>query len=98
MQSYNDVQTLDQITREEFEAGGADLARAFDVREADLASEDWELWLAGASNEPAITVLWMPRIGRAGLVHGGDAVWTDADSVQDAIERLLGDEGKEIDN
>lgn len=50
------------------------------------------------SVKPAITVLWMPRIGHAGLVHGGDAVWTDADSVQDAIERLLGDEGKEIDN
>lgn len=35
-------------------------------------------------------VLWLP--GRGGVSFGGDAVWTDADSAEDAVRRVLADE------
>ena len=98
MRTYDDIQTMDQITQDDFEAHGADLAKAFDVSEAELDSGAWELWRADAYNQPALHVLWFPDAGRAGIIHGGNPVWTDADSVQDALERYFGDEEKEICN
>lgn len=43
-----------------------------------------------------IDVLYYPDAGRAGLACGGDAVWTDCDSVEDAVERYLNINGKKI--
>lgn len=90
MRTYHDIQTMDQITREEYELCGADLLKEFDVTESKLGSGPYELWRAGAYNQTPIYVLWFDRDGRAGIIHGGDPVWTDADSVQDAIERYFG--------
>lgn len=41
-------------------------------------------------------VLYIPSVGRAGIAWGADADWTDADSIEDAIERYLGIDGKEM--
>ncbi len=37
-------------------------------------------------------VLWLPDACRGGVSFGGDAVWTDADSAEDAVRRVLADE------
>lgn len=97
MTCYDDIQTMDQIDREQYEQHGADLVKSFDLSEDDLAQAH-ELWVARAYNRPSIHVLYMPDIGRAGIVHGGDPVWTDAESVMDALERYFGEDDKEISN
>lgn len=35
----------------------------------------------------ACQMLWVPSLQRAGLCFGGDSVWTDAASVEDAVLR-----------
>jgi hypothetical protein len=61
------------------------------------AGESWECWQeAQKYNEETITVLYVPEVGRAGIAWGADAQWTDATSVQDALERYLGVDGKEM--
>jgi hypothetical protein len=97
MTSYDDIHTLDRITRDEFESGGRNLARAFGLSEAELGA-GYEIWIARVYNDTPLYILYYAADGRAGLVHGGDAVWTDADSVTDAIERYFGDNGKAIVN
>lgn len=37
-------------------------------------------------------VLWLPDACRGGVSFGGDVVWTDADSAEDAVRRVLADE------
>lgn len=77
---------------------------------ADLADEiltygaGWQRYEAtpltadGYRHQPVIELLWYEDAGRAGLASGGDAVWTDAQSPEDALERYLGIDGKEISN
>jgi len=36
-------------------------------------------------------MLWFADIRRAGIALGGNAIWTDASSPEDAIERVLSD-------
>lgn len=43
-------------------------------------------------------LLWLPDEGRAGIAWGADAQWTDASSPEDAVERFLGLNGKEMCN
>lgn len=88
--SYDAIQTMDRVE-------DAESIPYLDLRrEAENATELWEYWSCGAYNEESLGVLFFPEIGRAGIAHGGDAVWTDADSVQDAIERYFGEDDKEI--
>ena len=42
------------------------------------------------TNSEAIEVAYFPESGRAGISWGSYPEWTDADSVEDAIERFLG--------
>lgn len=34
-------------------------------------------------------ILWLPSLGRAAMLDGGDPVWTDADTEEDGYRRLL---------
>lgn len=67
---------------------------------AQAALNTWEyyvitpLTLGGYRTGPPSEMLWLPAWGRAGLACGGDAVWTDADTPLDAVERYLGIDGK----
>lgn len=44
----------------------------------------------------AVDVLFVPSADRAGVAWGADADWTDASSLDDAIERYFGIDGKEM--
>lgn len=83
MQNYNDIQTLTQV----------DELSSIDLREeAELCKDigfPAECWVAGAYNEPSIEILWLPSYDRAGVAWGGDAVWIDASSVEDALQRYF---------
>ncbi len=98
MKTYEDIQTMDQLSQDDFEGHGSNLTTTFDISADELTAQQWELWSCCAYNEPNLHVLYFPTCGRAGVVHGGDAAWTDADSVQDAIERYFGDDDKEMSN
>jgi len=70
-----------------------------DLRATDLREEAADLMARGAAVEAArvffegqaeaAEVLYIPEAGRAGLVWGGDAEWTDASSIEDAVQRYL---------
>lgn len=66
---------------------------------AAAADEPWELYeitLYGedgyAESGKRAEVLWLPGEQRAGVCFGGDSMWTDADSPEDAVRRVLDDE------
>lgn len=40
-------------------------------------------------------VYWS-RLGRGGVCTGADAVWSNADDINDLVERVLGIKGKEV--
>lgn len=40
----------------------------------------------------SIQILWLPDVDRAGICTGGDSVWTDATSPEDAIRRFIEDD------
>lgn len=48
------------------------------------------------TNSQSIEVIFTPDANRAGVTWGADAVWTDADGIEDAIERYLGIDDKEM--
>ena len=48
------------------------------------------------ANSQLIEILYMPSEHRAGIAYGGPAEWTDADSIEDALDRYFGVDGKEI--
>ena len=103
MRTYEDIQTLTCVATHETPADLDRLCSATDLRQEiqhvlDREDEPWELWRAGASNEESILVLWCPDLGRAGLAWGADAEWTDADSVDDALQRYFGVDGKAMAN
>ena len=68
--------------------------------------DDWELASArqvgrdgyiDMSGE-AVEIAFSPSLGRAGLAGGGEPTWTDADSVQNALERFWAIDGKILSN
>ena len=73
---------------------------ALDLRavavELTAEGKRWECWQAGAYNQQSISVLWVPDLCRAGVCDGGDSQWTDAYSVDDALQRYFGEAGKEM--
>ena len=93
IRTYADLETLTPVSRVD-DIGPLDL-RA-EATHLTAAGEPWECWVAGKYNEEAITVLYVPAVGRAGIAWGADAQWTDATSVQDALERYFGDDCKEM--
>lgn len=55
--------------------------------------------LGGRDERPEsehLQVAFFPTESRAGLAWGGDAQWTDAESIDDAVQRFLGVGGKEM--
>ena len=46
----------------------------------------------GAVEPEGLTILYFPAESMAGIAWGGDASWTDADSLEDAIEHWLRDQ------
>lgn len=71
-----------------------DLIREMARQQAD--GVDCEIALAhidGDQSESA-QVLFFPAIGRGGVAWGADALWTDAHSVEDVLDRFTGAGGK----
>ncbi len=95
MHTYDDIQTLTPICEIE-DITPIDL-RA-EAQQCETDNEPWEAWTAGAYNSEGITILWIPGAQRAGLAWGADAQWTDADSVEDALQRFFGVDDKEMIN
>ena len=52
----------------------------------------------GYRNGLMLTVLYHADAGRAGVCSNGDSQWTDCGSIEDAVERYLGIDGKEMSN
>jgi hypothetical protein len=96
MKKYEDIQTLDLVTDSAGDKDEIDwLCPMTDICQKIAATnEQWELWKASADNEESIWILYFPEIGRAGIAWGADANWTDAESVEDALERYFGVDGK----
>lgn len=92
MTCYDDIQAMDKRNDPE------DIPYLDLREEARTAKAQWEYWSCNAYNETSIGVLFFPSARRAGIAHGGEAAWTDADSVRDAIERYFGEENKEMVN
>ena len=70
-----------------------------EARLADRLGNDYECYIAVVENSPEnVQMFWLSGANRAGIAWGADAVWTDADSPEDALERFLGIGGKEIIN
>lgn len=44
------------------------------------------------TNNTGIQVLYHAEAGRAGVLYGGEGVWTDCNSSEDAVRRYLADE------
>lgn len=84
MKNYNDIQTLIQVE----ELSSVDLRE--EAEQCKRNGYTVECWVAGAYNEPSIEVLWLPEYGSAGVAWGSDAVWIDAASVDDALQRFFG--------
>jgi hypothetical protein len=105
IKTYADITTREQRIIRCF-GDIADLSPigALDLREeaknAFLREDETEVHylVATAYNSEAVQVLYCPRSGRAGVGWGADAVWTDADSAEDALERYFGVDGKEMCN
>lgn len=65
-----------------------DLARHW--HEAQASGEPVEVSTCSVDGQAeGVEVLWYPRIGRAGVVTGADAIWTDASDEVDAVRRVL---------
>lgn len=70
-----------------------------DVEQLQRDGESFELYRV-ASNDVAETgyVVYAPQAGRAGVAWGSESQWTDCSSAEDAVERFLGLDGKELVN
>lgn len=87
MKTYNDIETFCRVEQ----------VSALDLRHWTPADgTPYEYWRAGAYNQEALEILWLPTIHRAGIAWGADAVWTDAKSAKDALERYFGVNGKDM--
>lgn len=100
METYDDITSIDryQITSED---EVYEYVRSCDLRDEALGylqggHQDAEFLRAGAYNTSAVEVLYLPEVARGGIAWGADAVWTDADSADDALERFFGVDGKEM--
>ncbi len=72
-----------------------DLTREMARQQAD--GVDCEIALAHIDGAAEATqVVFFPAIGRGGVADGADAVWTDADSIEDVVARFVGEGGKEM--
>jgi hypothetical protein len=81
---YDDTLTVDQLSATDLRQEAADIiARGNGPVQVATVQVEGETEL--------LEVLYAPELGRAGIAWGADAGWTDCDSVQDAIERFLGD-------
>jgi hypothetical protein len=94
-----DITTVDRTVIRDTDA--AEDITSLDLRQEMMAylaagHEDAEFLRAGAYNAVAVEVIYFPDSGRAGIAWGADASWTDADSVQDGLERYFGIGGKEM--
>jgi hypothetical protein len=89
MKTYEDITTRQQVEK----LSALDL-----IAEASTLNTPYEMWRYGAYNAEAIEILWVPSVGRAGIAWGADAQWTDADSVEDAVQRFFGVDDKEMCN
>lgn len=99
MKTYDDVQAFTQVPESYWQTHGCpmDLRHDADISFGESVPHEW--WVASAYNAESIIVLWYPGLGRAGVSYAGSpAAWTDADSAKDALERYLGEDGKEMDN
>jgi len=73
---------------------------AMDLRQEIQSAEitDWEAYTFREYNEEGVEnqvrgeILYSSVLDRAGIVYGGDAVWTDCSSPEDAIHRFFVDE------
>ena len=95
MKNYEDIQTMTPVKKWE-EIHPLDLRE--EAKSLSEQGETYQVAVAGAYNEESITVLYIPSIGRAGIAWGSDAEWTDADSIDDALQRFFGVEDKEMVN
>ena len=73
-----------------------DVAHVTDLREfaSDPECETYRL-----ESDQTEALGWMvadPCTRRAGIAWGGPTVWTDCDGPEDAVERFLGLNGKEV--
>ena len=60
------------------------------------ASVQIDLGIGHGWEPEAVEVLFVDSVYRAGVAHGAPADWTDADSIEDAVERYLEINGKEM--
>jgi len=65
---------------------------ACDLRVEATDHADAEMWRTDWYNADQVEILWLPSSKRAGISWGSDSVWTDAISVQDALERFFNDD------
>ena len=92
--------TAESLTCAE-DIGAIDLQEEYKLSGADDPT-DWEYYTAQTvgengyinTGEEAIEILYSPQIGRAGIVWGADADWTDCDSAEDALDRFFGNNDK----
>ena len=62
---------------------------ASDLQMEAAGIEGAEMWRTDEYNGQQVSILWVPSIRRAGVAWGSDAIWIDADSPQDALERFF---------
>ena len=68
-----------------------DKLTSWDLRREAACHEDAEMWKTDECNAEQVEILWLPSSKRAGISYGADGGWTDAISVQDALERFFAD-------
>ncbi len=88
-----DVLDDDMIQRFESRANYDDLA---DFSDATLAQATEMINGYRQDNTDRIYAVYLPTVGRAGCMAGGNPEWTEAYSATDALERYLGIDGKEM--
>lgn len=80
-----DIQPSDIVT--------VGLTSQMDGTEGGRDVEAYRVRLAGGrENEPGREdgeIVFFPHLGRAGIAFGGEAIWTDASSADEAMERYL---------
>jgi hypothetical protein len=74
--------SVDDLTALDLRRDAANIMREGEPVEAALVTVEGQA-------EP-LNVLYCPEDGRAGIADGADAEWTDASSVEDAVQRYLG--------
>jgi len=62
---------------------------ASDLQIEAAGIEEVEMWQTDEYNAQQVEILWLPSIKRAGVAWGADAIWIDAESPQDALERFF---------